>query len=154
MTTKGGWAMSDLNSPFMRMLITRIRAEDSFGAWENKQDAALLSEYIVTKEERRAIPIIGDPDPEIIDRIDYFYQAVALAIEEKSGQMAVPILKLNHEGFGRLFVIVGRLVVLAKSMRDVHRFGFEDMAALNQEGCRAVDNAIKIIKQFPDAAAA
>jgi len=28
------------------------------------------------------------------------------------------------------------------------------MAALNQEGCRAVDNAIKIIKQFPDAAAA
>lgn len=78
--------MSDLNSPFMRMLITRIRAEDSFGAWENKQDAALLSEYIVTKEERRAIPIIGDPDPEIIDRIDYFYQAVALAMKKKAGR--------------------------------------------------------------------
>lgn len=146
--------MSHLDTPFMRMLITRIRAEDSFGAWENKKDADLLSEYIVTKEERRAIPIIGDPDPEIIDRIDYFYQAIALAIEDKTGQMAVPILKLNHEGFGRLFIIVGRLVVLAKSLRDVHRFGFEDREALNQEGCRAVEAAIEMMKKFPEAAAA
>ncbi|MFT8736725.1 MAG: NifX-associated nitrogen fixation protein [Zymomonas mobilis] len=146
--------MDDLNTPFMRMLISRIRAEDAFGAWENKKDSTLLSEYLVTKEERRAIPIIGDPDPETVDRIHYFYQAIALAIEEKSGQMAVPIMKLSHEGFGRLFVIVGRLVVLSKTLRDVHRFGFEDMAALNRDGCQAVDNAIAIMEKFPEVAAA
>ncbi|AEI38196.1 NifX-associated nitrogen fixation protein [Zymomonas mobilis] len=153
-SAEGNPVKDDLNTPFMRMLVGRIRAEDMFGAWENKKDEKLLSEYIITKEERRAIPIIGDPDPETVDRVNYFYQAVGLAIEEKTGFMASPIMKLSHEGFGRVFLIVGRLVVLSKTLRDVHRFGFDDLAALNCEGCRAVDNAIAIMEQFPEVAQA
>ena len=34
--------------------------------------------YILDKEARRELPIIGDPDPETIWRMELFYNAVAL----------------------------------------------------------------------------
>lgn len=65
-----------LATPFLQSLVARIRAEDAFGAWDRKTDLDLLEDYIVTKEQRRAIPIIGDPDPDTLDRVEKFYQAV------------------------------------------------------------------------------
>ena len=59
-----------MTTPFLQCLVGRIRAEDQFGAWDRKSDAALLKDYIVAKEERRQIPIIGDPDPETLDRVE------------------------------------------------------------------------------------
>ena len=46
-----------------KTLVSLIRAEDTYGAWEGKSDDILLRPFILTKEERRLIPIIGDPDP-------------------------------------------------------------------------------------------
>ena len=43
--------------PFLKTLIGLIRAEDSYGAWDKKTDVQLLAPFVVTKEERRAIPI-------------------------------------------------------------------------------------------------
>ena len=36
--------------------------------WETKSDLDLLAPYILDKEARRALPIIGDPDPDTIWR--------------------------------------------------------------------------------------
>lgn len=141
-----------LATRFLQCLVGRIRAEDAFGAWERKSDAALLRDYIVTKEERRTIPIIGDPDPDTLDRVEKFYQAVGLAVERASGVIASPMMKMSHEGFGRVVLIAGCLVVLAKSLRDVHRFGFESLAKLAEEGSQATAAAVAMIDAHPDLA--
>jgi probable nitrogen fixation protein len=140
--------------PFLKALARLIRAADSYGAWDKKRDTDLLAPFVVTKEERRAIPIIGDPDPDTLHRVEQFYQAIGLAIEEKTGLMASPMMKMSHEGFGRVVLTTGKLVIFAKSLRDVHRFGYESLDALAREGDKAVDQAIATINEYPAVARA
>ena len=155
MSQTGNETIDDpMATPFMKALVGRIRAEDMYGAWERKKDTALLDDYIVTKEERRAMPMISDPDPDTLARVETFYQAVGLAIEQETGLMASPMMKMSHEGFGRVILTTGRLVDLAKSLRDVHRFGFENLSALAREGEKAVRQAISQIEEFPEVARA
>ncbi len=143
-----------LASPFMKSLIGLIRAEDSYGAWEKHSDARLLADWIVTKEERRQIPIIGDPDPDTLDRVEKFYRAVGLTVEKERGLIASPMMKMSHEGFGRIVLIAGKLVVFSKTLRDVHRFGFESLDALAAEGMKAVGVATTAIDAYPEVARA
>lgn len=139
-------------SPFLQQLVKVWRAQDSHGAWENKSDVQLISEYIVTKEQRKAIPIIADPDPETIWRIELFYNAIGLSIERYSKVMVTPMLKMSHEGFGRMVLIGGRLIVINKQLRDVHRFGFETFAKLGEEGDKQVQSGLEMIEKFSEAA--
>jgi hypothetical protein len=45
-----------LDQEFLKTLVSLIRAEDTYGAWEGKSDDVLLRPFILTKEERRLIP--------------------------------------------------------------------------------------------------
>lgn len=141
-----------MKNPFVKELIAQIRAQDSYGTWENKADRGLLNDFIVTKEQRREIPIIGDPDPDILWRVELYYAAIGLAVERRTGRMCSPIMKMSHEGFGRVIMTTGRLVVLSKSLRDVHRFGFESVAKLAEQGEKMVADAVKWIETFPNVA--
>ncbi len=138
-----------LDAPFVKTLVSVMRAEDSYGVWESLPDSAVLADFIVTKEQRREIPIIGDPDPDALDRVQKFYVAVGLDIERQTGRMASPMMKMSHEGFGRVILTVGRLVVISKSLRDVHRFGFENFDKLAEAGAKLVDEARKWIDEDP-----
>lgn len=63
--------------------------------------------------------------------MELLYNAVGVAIQRETGNMASPMMKMSHEGFGRL-------VVFNKQLRDMHRFGFATMP--HQElciGCKA-----------------
>jgi probable nitrogen fixation protein len=135
--------------PFMKELIKVWRAQDTHGAWESKSDLDLLAPYVVDKEARRALPIIGDPDPETIWRLELFFNAVCLMIERATGVMITPMLKMSHEGFGRMVLIGGRLIVVNKQLRDVHRFGFDSFEKLAGEGEKYVQSAIEMIEKFP-----
>ncbi|MBU2766590.1 NifX-associated nitrogen fixation protein [Acidithiobacillus ferrivorans] len=139
-------------SLFFRELVKQWRAQDSYGAWEKKSDLELLAPYVLDKEQRRAIPIIGDPDPEILWRVELFYNAVGLATERASGVMVSPMMKMSHEGFGRMVLIAGRLIVVNKQLRDVHRFGFPSMEKLAEEGDKLVAGALEMIEKFPEVA--
>ena len=55
-----------LATPFVQQLIRQLRAQDINGTWDNKSDLQLLKPYLHTAEERRALPILGDPDPETL----------------------------------------------------------------------------------------
>ena len=147
-----GGAVPD--SPFLTQLVQLIRADDTFGIWDGKHDADLLADFIVTKAERREIPIIGDPDPDVVERVERFYAAVGLMVEKATGCMAGPMMKMHHEGFGRIVLIAGRLVVVSKHLRDIHRFGFESFAALAEAGDRIIADAVATIETYPDAARA
>jgi probable nitrogen fixation protein len=139
-------------TPFIKELIKVWRAQDTHGAWDKKSDLSLIEPYIVDKEARRALPIIGDPDPETIWRMELFYNAVALSIEKATGVMVSPILKMSHEGFGRMVLIGGRLIVVNKQLRDVHRFGFDNLSKLEEEGDKAVKQGIEMVEKWPDVA--
>ncbi len=140
------------DSIFITELIKVWRAQDTHGTWERKTDLSLLDPYIVTKEQRREIPIIGDPDPEILWRLELFYNAVGLAIERRTGCMVQPMMKMSHEGFGRMILTTGRLIVVNKHLRDVHRFGFESLEKLAAEGEKLVDAGVEMIEKFPEVA--
>lgn len=152
MTAPRGGEM--VESPFLSMLGVVIRAEDTHGQWDGKTDAQLMEEFIVTAEERRSMPIIGDPDPELIWRLTRFYDAVGLMVEKRTGCMATQMQKMHHEGFGRVVLIAGKLVVVSKHLRDVHRFGFETWAKLAAAGDALVESAVAVIEEFPEAARA
>ena len=62
------------------------------------------------------------------------------------------MMKMHHEGFGRLVLIAGRLVVVNKQLRDVHRFGFESLERLAEEGDKFVAQGIDMIETYPDVA--
>ena len=141
-----------LATAFVCELIKQIRAQDTHGVWEGKSDMKLLEPYILSAEQRRALPMMGDPDPDTLWRLELFYNAVGLAIERETGIIATPMLKMSHEGFGRMVLIAGRLVVVNKHLRDVHRFGFPSLAKLADAGSKFISDAVAMINQFPQAA--
>ncbi len=145
-------AVQPETSLFVQELVKQWRAQDSYGAWEKKSDLDLLAPYILDKEKRRAIPIIGDPDPEVLWRVELFYNAVGLAIERASGVMVSPMMKMSHEGFGRMVLIAGRLIVVNRQLRDVHRFGFPSMEKLAEEGEKLVSGGLEMIEKYPEVA--
>ncbi|BAF87033.1 MULTISPECIES: NifX-associated nitrogen fixation protein [Azorhizobium] len=135
-------------APFIKELIKVWRAQDSHGAWDSKGDLDLLEPYILDKEKRRALPIVGDPDPETLWRLELYYNAICLSIEKATGVMITPMMKMSHEGFGRMVLIGGRLIVVNKQLRDVHRFGFDSLAKLAEEGAKQVQAGIDMITKF------
>lgn len=145
-------AVAVTDQPFLKELIKIWRAQDTHGAWEGKSDLDLLAPYILDKEARRALPIVGDPDPDTIWRLELFFNAVALAIERATGVMISPMLKMSHEGFGRMVLIGGRLIVVNKQLRDVHRFGFDSFEKLAAEGDKHVQAGVAMIEKFSDVA--
>ena len=141
-----------LKDPFVIELIKQIRAQDTHGTWENKSDAKLLEPYIITAEQRRAMPIMGDPDPDTLWRLDLFHNAVGLAIERATKCMVTPMTKMSHEGFGRTVLSTGRLIVVNRHLRDVHRFGYPSLAKLAEAGNKLVAEGVAMIQQYPDVA--
>ncbi len=137
---------------FLGELVTQFRAQDTYGSWDKKSDVELLEPFILDRDKRRAIPIIGDPDPETLWRIELFYNAVGLAIERQTGAMVTPVMKMHHEGFGRVILCAGRLIVVNKQLRDVHRFGFPTLEQLGKEGAKLVAAGIEMIRRYPEVA--
>lgn len=141
-----------LTAAFVVTLVRVMRAHDAHGVWAKKSDAQLLEPFVVTKEQRRQIPIIADPDRRVVWRVEQFYNAIGLSVEQATGVMASPLIKLSHEGYGRVVMTAGRLVVLNRNLRDIHRFGFETLADLAKEGSRLVNEAVSMIETYPEIA--
>jgi probable nitrogen fixation protein len=141
-----------LATPFVRELVKVMRAQDTHGQWEGKSDEKILKPFIQTPEERREIPIIGDPDPETLWHLELYYNAIGVAIERETRQMVTPMMKMSHEGFGRIVLLAGRLVVVNKQLRDVHRFGFTSLSKLAEQGGKLVADGIEMIRAYPDVA--
>lgn len=144
------FAISD--SPFLSELVKQLRSQDSYGHWDGKSDVEVVGPYVLDKEARKAIPIIDDPDPEVLWRLELYYNAIGLAIERQSKVMCAPMIKMSHEGFGRVVLIAGRLVVFNKYHRDVHRFGFDSLEALAEQGDKIVNEAVAMIARFGEVA--
>jgi probable nitrogen fixation protein len=141
-----------LKSDISKEILKQLKALDAYGAYDGWSDARIMDPLILTKERKRAIPIIGDPDDITMSRVKCYYNSLATLIEKESGLIAVPVINLSHEGFGRAFVLVGKLIVLDKVLRDVHRFGFPSLEKLDEEASASINKAVALIKSYPEVA--
>ena len=141
-----------LQDPFVVELIKQIRAQDTHGTWEGKTDGKLLEPYIITPEQRRELPMMGDPDPDTLWRLDLFHNAIGLAIERATGCMVSPMMKMSHEGFGRAVLTTGRLIVVNRYLRDVHRFGYPSLRKLAEAGNKLVAEGVGMVETYRDVA--
>ena len=134
-----------LGTDFATEMLRQMRALDSYGSYDTWTPAKILEPFILTKAMKREIPIIGDPDEIIVARLKVFYNAIAALIEKECGLMAVPMMNLSHEGFGRALITVGKLVVVDRTLRDVHRFGFESLSKMKDEADKLLSVALNLV---------
>ncbi len=135
-------------------MLKQLRALDTYDTYEGWPEEKIIDPLVMTKERKREIPIIGDPDETTLARVKAYYNSIASLIEKKSGLMAVPVINITHEGFGRAFILVGKLIVVDKTLRDVHRFGFPSLEDLSSKTEVVIDKAIALIGQFREVAEA
>ena len=141
-----------LETDFIKEMTRQMRALDTYGTYQGWSVEKILDPYVLTKERKAEIPLVGDPDDETISRVKAFYNAIAVLIEKECGLMAVTLVHLSHEGFGRVVITVGKLVVLDRTLRDAHRFGFESLSKMKHEADKHLAVALEIVGKFPDVA--
>jgi probable nitrogen fixation protein len=139
-----------LKSPFLKAIVQQFRGQDSYGTYRNWSDELLLKPFIVSKQKKREISLEGEVDPVTQARIMAFYRAVAACIEKETGLLSQVVIDLSHEGFGWALVFSGRLLLVTKTLRDAHRFGFDSLEKLAEEGERFVQKGIDLAKRFPE----
>jgi probable nitrogen fixation protein len=141
-----------LETDFAKEMVRQMRAVDTYGTYDEWPVSKILEPFVLTKEKRREIPVIGDPDEIVMARVKAFYNAISAMIEKECGLMAVPMMNLTHEGFGRSIITVGKLVVMDKTLRDVHRFGYPSLSKMKDEADKLLSVALEIIGQHPKVA--
>lgn len=141
-----------LTHPFLKQMVVQLRAVDSYGTYDTWTDAKVLDPLILTKARRREIPVVGDPDETVISRVKAYYNGLAQMIEKETGLMAVPVINLTHEGFGRAFITVGKLVALDKTLRDVHRFGFDSPEKLISDSDKMLAKSVALVEKYREVA--
>lgn len=149
----------EADDPFMASeivaeMVKQLRALDTYDSYEGWPEEKIIDPLVMTKERKREIPIVGDPDETTLARVKAYYNAIASLIEKKSGLMAVPVINITHEGFGRAFILVGKLIIVDKILRDVHRFGFSSLEDMAEKTEKIIDKAIGLIDQYREVAEA
>ncbi|HSJ81601.1 MAG TPA: NifX-associated nitrogen fixation protein [Thiobacillus sp.] len=137
---------------FIKEMVKQMRAIDSYGTYDGWPVERILAPYILTKDQRREIPVIGDPDEQTLSRVKAFYNGIAALIEKECGLMAVPMMNITHEGFGRALITVGKLVVMDRTVRDVHRYGYDSLSKMKDEADKLLSVALQIIGAHRDVA--
>ena len=141
-----------LETEFAQEMIRQMRAVDTYGTFDKLPANEILDPYVLTKEKKAEIPVVGDPDEVVMSRLTAFYNAISAMIEKECGLMAVPMMNITHEGFGRALITVGKLVVMDKTLRDVHRFGFDSLSKMKDEADTLLSVALEIIGLNPKVA--
>lgn len=143
-----------MTSDIVVEMLKQLRAMDTYDTYEGWSEEKIIDPLIMTKERKREIPIVGDPDEITLARVKAYYNAIASLAEKRTGLMAVPVINITHEGFGRALVLVGKLIAVDKVLRDVHRFGFASLEELNEKTEKILEKAVSLIEQFKEVAEA
>lgn len=138
------------SSPFLKSIVQQIRVNDPYGTFRTWSDELLLKPYVVSKAQKRAISVEGDVDPITKGRIMAFYRAIAHQIEAETGLLSQVVIDLSHEGFGWVLVFSGRLLLVARTLRDAQRFGFDSLEKMAAEGDKITQAAIALGNKYPE----
>ncbi len=141
-----------LQTAFGIELVRQMRSFDTYGRLESKTNAELLDPFILTPERKRDIPVVADPDAAGIDRLHAFYNTIAAMVETECSLMASTVFNLSSEGFGRALILVGKLVVMDRALRDVHRFGFPSLSKMKDEADKVLSVALELVGNHSEVA--
>jgi probable nitrogen fixation protein len=141
-----------LETEFAQEMILQMRAVDTYGSYDKMAANEILDPFVLTKEKKAEIPVVGDPDEIVMSRLTAYYNAISAMIEKECGLMAVPMMNITYEGFGRVLITVGKLVVMDKTLRDVHRFGFDSLSKMKDDADKLLSVALEIIGLHPKVA--
>lgn len=142
---------NDITSkPLLQEIVRQIRGQDTYGVYRSWSDELVLKPFVVTKEKKRQISIEGEVDPVTKARIMAYFRAIAIRIEKETGLLGQVVVDLSHEGFGWALVFGGRLLVVAKTLRDAQRFGFDSFEKLEAEGEKLVQKGIELARRYPE----
>ncbi|SBW06755.1 conserved hypothetical protein [uncultured Alphaproteobacteria bacterium] len=138
-----------LATAFAAEMLRQMRAADHYGVRDGWPPHRVLDPFVLTLDRRRAMPTVGDPDDKVVARVRAFYNGIAAMIEAECGLIAVPLVSLSPEGFGRALISVGKLIVVDKILRDVHRFGFSSLSKMKDEADAHLSVALALIGRYP-----
>lgn len=141
-----------LETDFIKEMARQMRALDTYGTYNGWTVEKILDPFVLTKEKKAEIPLVGDPDDTTIARVKAFYNAISVLIEKECSLLAVPLVHLTHEGFGRALITVGKLVAVDKTLRDVHRFGFASLSKMKDEADKILGVALERVGQYSEVA--
>jgi probable nitrogen fixation protein len=133
-----------LATPFVQQLIKQLRARH---LGEPQRPATAEA---VHPERGRAARDSDHrrPDPETLWRLELFYAAVAVAIERETRQMVSPMMKMSHEGFGRMVLIAGGSSSSTSNCATCTASAFQPGEARGGGG-KFLDDAIEMIRAYP-----
>lgn len=141
-------------SLFMESLERVLKANDAYGLFRSLTGTQKIERLMLTKpEEKQKLESCGYVDETIKERLQLFLQAVAFAIEQKSGKIVSTMMELDEEGFGRIVLFAGRLILVNKSIRGLKKFAFTKMEDLEKEGQRYVSEALFWLNKYPEVSA-
>jgi probable nitrogen fixation protein len=142
----------NLTSEIVVEMLKQLRALDMYDSYDGWPVEKIIDPVVLTKERKREIPIVGDPDEITLARVKAYYNSLATLIEKRTQLLAVPVINISHEGFGRAFVLVGKLIVVDKILRDVHRWGFPSLEDMAEKSDEAINKAVALIEKFREVA--
>ncbi len=139
----------DFKELFTKTIIAQVRALDLYGSWSKLSDEELLTnKYVKTKEQLKEIPLVGDINELTKKDIRMMYEALALAFEKATGEMASVVMEMSGEGFGRAVVLGQGLVLVDKHHRDAHRFGYRDLEKFLDDGAKMLQGAVEKFQTY------
>lgn len=139
-----------LQSEASKALTQQIRVNDPYGTLRNWGDELLIKPFLVTREKKRSISIEGPVESATRGRIQAFFRSLAHRIESRTGLMTQMVLDINEEGFGWALVFAGQLVLVNRTLRDAHRFGFLNLVELVAESDKLTEQAVALAERYPE----
>jgi len=134
----------------METLNAKIRSHDAYGVWKKIDDDTIISRhFVVTKEDKKKIDVYGRMPEDTKAKMRLFYEAVAQNAEWQSGKMAICVLDINSEGFGRALVVYEDVILVSKVHRNAHKFGFADLGKIEEEGEKLVAKCLEKLSAMP-----
>ena len=66
-----------LESEFMQEMVKQMRAIDTYDSYDGWSAAKILDPFVLTKERKAEIPVIGDPDELVMARLKAYSNAIS-----------------------------------------------------------------------------
>lgn len=136
---------------FMETLNAKLRSHDAYGVWKKLDDETVISRhYVLTKEDKKKIDVYGRMPDDVIAKMRLYYEAVAQTVEWQTGKMAITVLDINTEGFGRAMVVYEDTILCQNIHRNAHKFGFKDLEDIKKDGEKLVAKCLAKLETIPE----
>lgn len=133
---------------FTKALVAQLRAIDTYNHWGRLSDDDLIEQKFIKKKSEGGAANCHIKDESAIFNIKTFFQTIATEFERKTGELSNVLMEFSDEGFGRVVVISGKIVICDKTIRDANNYGFKTKEKLEDEGSKFFEKALNIYETY------